>query len=118
MMAADPIHQRICKELGKICRSPARMSWPLMPAKGLINQEEASILTRAETSRLRSINVDDFAADELATKPVKLPEKSARLKRHNKSNTAHHDEGGNFPPFVTPRQSSIFNKIFHAASRC
>ena len=28
VMAADPIHQRICKELGKICRSPVWMSWP------------------------------------------------------------------------------------------
>ncbi|MCP6204827.1 DUF1974 domain-containing protein, partial [Klebsiella pneumoniae] len=44
-------------------------------AKGLISQDEAAILTRAEHSRLRSINVDDFAPEELATQPVKLPEK-------------------------------------------
>jgi acyl-CoA dehydrogenase len=30
---------------------------------------------KAEESRLRSINVDDFEHDELATRPVKLPEK-------------------------------------------
>ena len=48
-------------------------------AKGLINQEEAAILTRAEHSRLRSINVDDFAPEELATKPVKLPEKVRKV---------------------------------------
>jgi hypothetical protein len=34
---------------------------------GLINQDEAAILTRAEHSRLRSINVDDFAPEELAS---------------------------------------------------
>ncbi len=79
-MAADPIHQRICKELGKnlpFTRLDELATNAL--AKGLINQEEASILTRAETSRLRSINVDDFAADELATKPVKLPEKIRKI---------------------------------------
>ena len=36
---------------------------------------EAAILVKAEESRLRSINVDDFEPDELATQPVKLPEK-------------------------------------------
>jgi len=80
VMAADPIHQRICKELGKnlpFTRLDELATNAL--AKGLINQEEASILTRAETSRLRSINVDDFAADELATKPVKLPEKIRKI---------------------------------------
>jgi acyl-CoA dehydrogenase len=76
VMAADPIHQRICKELGKnlpFTRLDELAHNAL--AKGLINQEEAAILTRAEHSRLRSINVDDFAPEELATKPVKLPEK-------------------------------------------
>ena len=80
VMAADPIHQRICKELGKnlpFTRLDELARNAL--AKGLINQDEADILTRAETSRLRSINVDDFAADELATKPVKLPEKVRKV---------------------------------------
>lgn len=52
------------------------MNWPATRWQGLINQDEADIPGRAETSRLRSINVDDFAADELATKPVKLPGES------------------------------------------
>ncbi|MGQ7173042.1 acyl-CoA dehydrogenase domain-containing protein, partial [Escherichia sp. R-CC3] len=43
-------------------------------AKGLIDKDEAAILVKAEESRLRSINVDDFDPEELATKPVKLPE--------------------------------------------
>ena len=75
VMAADPIHQRICKEIGKnlpFTRLDELARNAL--AKGLIDQIEAAILTKAEESRLRSINVDDFAADELATKPVKLPD--------------------------------------------
>lgn len=27
VIAADPIHQRICKELGKTCRLPVWMNW-------------------------------------------------------------------------------------------
>jgi acyl-CoA dehydrogenase len=72
VMAADPIHQRICKEIGKnlpFTRLDELARNAL--AKGLINQDEAEILTRAEVSRLRSINVDDFEADALATQPVK-----------------------------------------------
>jgi hypothetical protein len=40
-----------------------------------------TLLTRAEHSRLRSINVDDFAPEELATQPVKLPEKVVKARR-------------------------------------
>lgn len=38
-------------------------------AEGKISAEEAAVLTKAEDSRLRSINVDEFEADELAVKP-------------------------------------------------
>ena len=48
-------------------------------AKGLIDKDEAAILVKAEESRLRSINVDDFDPEELATKPVKLPEKVRKV---------------------------------------
>ena len=47
--------------------------------KGLIDKDEASILVKAEASRLRSINVDDFEPEELATQPVKLPEKVRKV---------------------------------------
>jgi acyl-CoA dehydrogenase len=80
VMAADPIHQRICKEIGKnlpFTRLDELARNAL--AKGLIDQEEANILIKAEESRLRSINVDDFEADALATKPVKLPEKVRKV---------------------------------------
>jgi len=76
VMAADPIHQRICKELGKnlpFTRLDKLAQQAL--AQGIITADEAEILVTAETSRLRSINVDDFEPEALATQPVKLPEK-------------------------------------------
>lgn len=48
-------------------------------AKGLIDKDEAAILVKAEASRLRSINVDDFEPEALATQPVKLPEKVRKV---------------------------------------
>lgn len=79
VIAADPIHQRICKELGKnlpFTRLDELAHNALV--KGLIDKDEAAILVKAE-SRLRSINVDDFDPEELATKPVKLPEKVRKV---------------------------------------
>lgn len=67
VMAAEPIHQRLSKALGK--------SLPFMRldqlaeqalAEGDITAEEAQILIRAEASRLRAINVDDFTPEALA----------------------------------------------------
>lgn len=72
VMAAEPIHVRICKELGKnlpFTRLDALAADAL--AKGFITQDEASLLIKAEESRLRSINVDEFEFDALATQPVK-----------------------------------------------
>ncbi|MDU7305411.1 MAG: acyl-CoA dehydrogenase [Escherichia coli] len=74
------LHQRICKELGKnlpFTRLDELAHNAL--AKGLIDKDEAAILVKAEESRLRSINVDDFDPEELATKPVKLPEKVRKV---------------------------------------
>ncbi len=76
VMAADPIHQKICKQLGKnlpFTRLDELAKQAL--AGGIIDNSEAAILVKAEESRLRSINVDDFEPEELATQPVKLPEK-------------------------------------------
>jgi len=77
VMAADPIHQRICKSLGKnlpFTRLDDLANQAL--ASGLINQDEAALLIKAEASRLRTINVDDFEPDALATQPViHTPEK-------------------------------------------
>ncbi|EOC1534191.1 acyl-CoA dehydrogenase FadE [Cronobacter turicensis] len=75
VMAADPIHQRICKEMGKNLPFTRLDELAKRALKeGRINEDEAAILIRAEESRLRSINVDDFESDALATQPVKLPE--------------------------------------------
>jgi len=75
-MAADPIHQKICKQLGKNLPFTRldELAQQAM-AGGIITPDEAAVLVKAEESRLRSINVDDFDAEELATQPVKLPEK-------------------------------------------
>ena len=75
VMAAEPIHLRLCKELGNnmpFTRLDELAA--LMLKEGRINPQEAEILTRAEASRLRSINVDDFEPEALATQPVKLPD--------------------------------------------
>ncbi|MFS2222239.1 acyl-CoA dehydrogenase FadE [Pantoea sp. B65] len=72
VMAAEAIHDRLCKQLKK---SLSFTRLDKLATRGLqegwIDQQEAEVLTRAEASRLRSINVDDFAADALATQPVK-----------------------------------------------
>ncbi|PWC17003.1 acyl-CoA dehydrogenase [Brenneria roseae subsp. roseae] len=67
IIAAEPIYQRLSKASGKhlpFMRLDQLAEQAL--AEGKITAEEATVLTRAEASRLRSINVDDFAADALA----------------------------------------------------
>ncbi len=52
VIAADPIHQRICKDSGK--NLPFTLSDELAHnalAKGLIDKDEAAILVKAEESR-------------------------------------------------------------------
>ncbi|MCE0800387.1 acyl-CoA dehydrogenase FadE [Buttiauxella sp. S04-F03] len=80
VMAAEPIHLRVCKETGRnlsFTRLDEQAKQWL--AEGKINAEEAAILTKAEASRLRSINVDEFEPEELATMPVKVPEKHRKI---------------------------------------
>jgi acyl-CoA dehydrogenase len=80
VMAAEPIHLRICKETGHnlpFTRLDEQAKKWL--AEGKINADEAAILTKAEASRLRSINVDEFEPEELATMPVKVPEKHRKI---------------------------------------
>ncbi|PKH21254.1 acyl-CoA dehydrogenase [Enterobacterales bacterium CwR94] len=72
VMAAEEIHDRLCKQLKKnlsFTRLDALATRGLK--EGWINTEEADILRKAEVSRLRSINVDEFEPDALATQPVK-----------------------------------------------
>ncbi|MFB0713196.1 acyl-CoA dehydrogenase FadE [Buttiauxella noackiae] len=80
VMAAEPIHLRICKETGRnlaFTRLDEQAKQWL--AEGKINADEAAILIKAEASRLRSINVDEFEPEELATMPVKVPEKHRKI---------------------------------------
>ncbi|MDU4092251.1 MAG: acyl-CoA dehydrogenase FadE [Pantoea sp.] len=72
VMAAEVIHDRLCKQLKKplsftrldeLAQRALQEQW--------ITQQEAEVLIRAEVSRLRSINVDEFEPDALATQPVK-----------------------------------------------
>ena len=73
VMAAEVIHDRLSKQhkqhlsftrLDELAKRALEQGW--------IDDKEAEILRRAETSRLRSINVDEFEADALA---VPVPEK-------------------------------------------
>ena len=66
MIAAEPLHEKVCKAANK------RFSFTKLDevaAKGLelgaITAEEAALLERAEVGRLKVINVDDFAHEDL-----------------------------------------------------
>ena len=76
IMAAEPIYQRLSKASDKplpFMRLDQLAEQALV--EGQITAEEADILTKAEASRLRSINVDDFAFDALAAnKPAPVPQ--------------------------------------------
>ncbi|MFB4357357.1 acyl-CoA dehydrogenase FadE [Pantoea sp. BS_4] len=71
VMAAEVIHDRLCKQQKKhlsFTRLDALAKQAL--EQGWIDQKEAEVLKRAEESRLRSINVDEFEPDALAV-PVR-----------------------------------------------
>ncbi|MCW8346150.1 acyl-CoA dehydrogenase FadE [Vibrio sp. ZSDZ65] len=71
VLKAEPIFNKICKELGQ--RRPFTNLDSVAEIgleKGIIGQDEAMVLKTAEAHRLYTINVDDFASEELAAKPV------------------------------------------------
>ncbi|MBD2802228.1 acyl-CoA dehydrogenase [Xenorhabdus sp. M] len=82
IIAAEPIHARLNREAGKhlsFTRLDQLAEKALAEHK--ISQEEADILKRAEASRLRSINVDDFDADAFAVpNPEKKPSSQHQTK--------------------------------------
>ena len=83
VMAAETIHLRLCKQLKKtlpFTRLDALAEQALQ--EGWINKEEAAILSRAETSRLRAINVDEFAPEALA---VPVPAEAPRAPRNSEA---------------------------------
>ncbi|MNC74682.1 Acyl-coenzyme A dehydrogenase [compost metagenome] len=61
MLAAEPLFEKICKADGR--KRPFTQLDKVADeglALGVINPAEADLLRRAEQSRLRTINVDDF----------------------------------------------------------
>ncbi|ERH64949.1 acyl-CoA dehydrogenase [Pantoea dispersa EGD-AAK13] len=80
VMAAEVIHDRLCQQQKKhfsFTRLDALAQRALK--EGWIDESEAKVLTRAEASRLKAINVDDFAPEALAVaKPDSKPKPSAR----------------------------------------
>ncbi|MDN8542985.1 acyl-CoA dehydrogenase FadE [Erwinia sp. BC051422] len=86
VIAAEAIHDRLNKKAQKPL-SFTRLD--KLAQKGLVEkwltEEEAAVLTRAEASRLRSINVDEFEADALATQPVKQQDDPLHRDRTEKS---------------------------------
>ena len=61
MLTAEPLFDKVCKAEGS--KRPFTQLDKVAEAGlslGVINQAEADLLRRAEESRLRTINVDDF----------------------------------------------------------
>ena len=76
VMAAEVIHERLCQQQKKhlsFTRLDALAQRALK--EGWIDESEAKVLTRAEASRLKAINVDEFVPEALAS--PKLQEKGA-----------------------------------------
>ncbi|ANS84681.1 Acyl-coenzyme A dehydrogenase [Vibrio scophthalmi] len=70
ILEAEPIFDKVCQAIGK---RRAFLKLDMIAEQGLelkaITEEEAQLLIKAEEQRLYVINVDDFAPQELATKP-------------------------------------------------
>ncbi|ORM78290.1 acyl-CoA dehydrogenase FadE [Pantoea eucrina] len=75
VMAAEVIHDRLCQQQKKhlsFTRLDALAQRALK--EGLIDESEAQVLIRAEASRLKAINVDEFVPEALAApKPQPRP---------------------------------------------
>lgn len=78
VMAAEVIHDRLCQQQKK------QLSFTRLDAlaqralkEGLIDESEAQVLIRAEASRLKAINVDEFVPEALAA-PKPQPRPQAR----------------------------------------
>ena len=77
VMAAEVIHERLCQQQKKhlsFTRLDALAQRALK--EGWIDESEAKVLTRAEASRLKAINVDDFAPEALAAPKPQTPAKT------------------------------------------
>ncbi|MEZ9472502.1 acyl-CoA dehydrogenase FadE [Vibrio lentus] len=69
ILQAEPLFDKVCKETHQK-RAFLRLDLvaQLGLEKGILNEQEAALLVSAEEHRLYTINVDDFAPEELAAK--------------------------------------------------
>lgn len=78
VIACEPVFERICKEKGaKLPFTNLDLLAETALADGIIDAEEAALMKRAEAGRLRTINVDDFAHEELIAGKTKRLRKTA-----------------------------------------
>lgn len=80
IIVAEPIYKRLCKDMGDRPFTQLDLLAKQAMDEGKITQEEASALIKAEASRLRSINVDDFDPKVLSQSPAKPPVAQRRTK--------------------------------------
>ncbi|TKF20491.1 acyl-CoA dehydrogenase [Vibrio genomosp. F6] len=70
ILEAEPVFTKVCKAINE--RRPflrLDLIADIGLERGLINEQEASLLRQAEIHRLYTINVDEFEPEELAAKP-------------------------------------------------
>lgn len=70
ILEAEPVFTKVCKAINE--RKPflrLDLIAEIGLERGLISEQEASLLREAETHRLYTINVDEFEPEELAAKP-------------------------------------------------
>lgn len=72
ILAAEPLYDKVCKASGK--RLPFMWLDKVAAegrALGVLSDSEIALLERAEIGRMKSVNVDDFAPEELQAQVVK-----------------------------------------------
>jgi acyl-CoA dehydrogenase len=81
ILAVEPIFERICKaRKQKLPMTGLDALAESALQEGLIDDQEAQLMKRAESGRLRTINVDDFDPAELVAASAAKPAKKPRAK--------------------------------------
>ncbi len=81
ILAVEPIFERICKaRKQKLPMTALDALAESALQEGLIDDQEAQLMKRAEAGRLRTINVDDFDPAELVAASAAKPAKKPRAK--------------------------------------
>ncbi|WP_051275294.1 acyl-CoA dehydrogenase FadE [Aestuariibacter salexigens] len=88
VLASEPVYDRICKARGQYLPFTGLDKLAQDALKdGIINKDEAELLTRTEAGRLRTINVDDFDNSELIAATSSLNQAKATRKRTTSAST-------------------------------